>query len=378
MNHYISPMANKYVVKTLHGLEEVLAEEIVALGGDQVATENRAVTCEGDLEFGYRLNLELRTALNVLTPVKSGFTPNEQALYDLTRSVRWDTIFRRSKTFLIDMVCYSDRFRNTHFLALKCKDAIVDQFRDKYGERPSISKDADVKINVFIKDADCIISVDTSGASLFKRGYRYTRGAAPINEVLAAGLIKLAGWDVKTPLVDPMCGSGTFLMEAAMMARSQAPQTYRNNFTLMHLNDFDAETWERLRKECKARDTVETPPLLGMDIDRYMLENAQSNARQAGQSQIVWKHGDFFDWIPSGDPGMIIMNPPYDERMQLDDAIAFYKAIGDHFKQHCAGWKAWIISSHLKALKRVGLKPIRRIPVFNGPLDCRLVGFDLY
>ncbi len=367
-----------YVIKTFQGLEDVLAEEVQLLGGKNVRKGNRVVTCFGDQALGYRLNYELRTGLSVLTPLKSGRTPNEHAVYDLFRSIQWDRVFRINKTFLIDMVCYSDRFRNTHFLALKCKDAIVDQFREKYGRRPSISKCPDVKINVFIKDADCKISLDLSGASLFKRDYRYTRGIAPINEVLAAGLIKLAGWDEVSPFVDPMCGSGTFVMEAAMMARRQPAQFYRKNFSLMHLNNFSQNLWEKVVDEANSRIQDQHNSIIGRDRDPEVLKKAEMNAVRAMQKGIRFEQGDFFNWQPDDPPGVMIMNPPYDQRIDLEDAIAFYKDIGDHFKQHCKGWKAWIISSHLKALKRVGLKPIRRIPVHNGPLDCRLVGFDLY
>ncbi len=371
-------MAFKYLLKTLHGLEEVLAEEVRSMGGAEVKVERRAVSCEGDLALGYRMNLEVRTALCVLRPIKVGRTPNESRLYDLVRSIYWDQIFDVEKTFLIDMICYSDRFRNSHFLALKSKDAIVDQFRDRYGKRPSISKEPDVKINIFIKDDWCIISLDTSGASLFKRGYRYQRGSAPINEVLAAGLLKLSGWKPEIPLVDPMCGSGTFLMEAALMARQQPAQLYRRHFAFMHLNDFDEELWTRVLADARSKSRENATPMLGMDKNLRMLEVARSNATRAQQRSIDWMQQDFFTWKPQGTPGIMIFNPPYDERISLEDAIEFYQAIGDHLKQHCQGWKAWMISSHLKALKRVGLRPIRRIPVFNGPLDCRFIGFDLY
>ncbi|NND07363.1 MAG: class I SAM-dependent RNA methyltransferase [Saprospiraceae bacterium] len=371
-------MAIQYVVKTLFGLEGLLAHEVQALGGKQVKVENRAVSCQGDLALGYRLNLETRTALSVLRPIKSGHAPTESKLYDLVRSVYWDRIFTLDKTFLIDMVCYSDRFRNTHFLALKSKDAIVDQFRDRYGKRPSISKDPDIKINIFIRDDWCTISLDTSGATLFKRGYRYKRGTAPINEVLAAGLLKLSGWKKGVPLVDPMCGSGTFLMEAAMMASKKAAQSFRSDFSFMKLTDYDEQMWRVVKEAARAKECSVETAMLGIDKDQRVLDAAQTNAMRAGYDSIKWRRGDFFKWKPTGPPGMIIFNPPYDERIGLDDAILFYKQIGDHLKQHCNGWKAWIISSHLKAIKQLGLRPIRRIPVFNGPLDCRFVGFDLY
>ncbi len=199
-------MTDTFLVKTFFGLESVLAAEVLALGGLDVKEENRAVSCRGDLELCYRLNYHCRTAISVLRPVVEGLIRNEEDLYQLVQSVNWYEWFDIKKTFVVRVVCYSDLFRNSHFLALKSKDAIVDQFRDKFKRRPSISKEADIKIDVFIKNDKCIISLDTSGASLFKRGYRLKTGEAPINEVLAAGLIRLSGWQPNQSLVDPMCG----------------------------------------------------------------------------------------------------------------------------------------------------------------------------
>ncbi|NND35435.1 MAG: class I SAM-dependent RNA methyltransferase [Saprospiraceae bacterium] len=374
----MATLQRRFLVKTLFGLESVLADEIRSLGGSQVEEHNRAVSTVGDMDLCYSLNYQCRTALAVLMPLHEGTVPDEQALYDLVKQVPWWEYFSLDKTFIIDVVSYADQFTNSHFLALKCKDAIVDQFREKYNRRPSISKGADIKINVFIKGDHCIISLDTSGDSLFKRGYRLQTGRAPINEVLAAGLIYLSGWDQKTPLVDPMCGSGTIIMEAALMSSRVAPQKGRDHFSFMHLNSFERDRWMQIREKAHDAELSNTPSLIGRDLDRHTLNLAKSNAANAMITSIKWEKGDFFNYRPQSKNGVMIFNPPYDERMPLQDAITFYKQIGDVLKTHFTGWEAWIISSHLQAVKRVGLKPSRRIPLFNGPLECRFVHFEMY
>ncbi|MBK8504571.1 MAG: class I SAM-dependent RNA methyltransferase [Saprospiraceae bacterium] len=367
-----------YLIKTLQGLEEVLATEVRELGAIDVKIENRAVSARGDTNLGYRLNYLCRTALSVLKPIATGEIKNERHLYELMKTIKWYEWFTINKTFVIDVVCYSDLFMNSHFLAQKCKDAIVDQFRDRFGRRPSVQKDGDVKINVFIKGEDCIISIDTSGATLFKRGYRLETGPAPINEVLAAGLIYLSGWDRKLPLVDPMCGAGTIIMEAALMSRNIPAQYYRNDFAFMHLQDFDPDAWRAIKDQARPKPPVEVPILIGREINRHILNFAKANAEKAGLEGIIWEKGDFFNYVAQSKNGMLIFNPPYDARLALSDAIDFYSKIGDHFKKNFSGWQAWIISSHLQAIKRVGLKPSRKIPLFNGPLECRFVKFEMY
>ncbi|MCB0686613.1 MAG: class I SAM-dependent RNA methyltransferase [Saprospiraceae bacterium] len=368
----------QYLIKTLFGLESVLAQEIAMLGGEQIEIQNRAVATVGDKALGYRLVYQCRTALAVLTPIKTGVVQNEQQLYAIMHSISWDEVFMIDQTFFIDIVCYSDLFRNSHFLAQKCKDAIVDQFRDKYGRRPSISKDGAIKINVFIKADQVIISLDLAGAPLFKRGYRLETGPAPINEVLAAGLIQLSGWDRKMPLVDPMCGSGTIIMEAALLSRNIPSQYWRSDFSFMHLNNFDPGLWQNVKEDARPRLSGAVPQLIGRDINRHFLNLAKTNAAKAGIEGIQWEKGDFFNYLPQSKMGMLLFNPPYDTRLSLNDAIQFYSRIGDHLKTNFSGWVAWIISSHLQAIKRVGLKPTKKIPLYNGPLDCRFVQFEMY
>lgn len=359
-------------------MESILADEVRNLGGSEVKVENRAVSTQGDSGLGYRLNYLCRTALSILTPIGQGQIRNESQLYELIYSIRWFDIFSIDKTFFIDVVCYSDLFRNSHFLAQKCKDAIVDQFRDRYSRRPSIDKEGNVKINVFIKGDFAIVSLDLSGAPLFKRGYRLETGPAPINEVLAAGLIKLSEWDQKIPFVDPMCGSGTIVMEAALLSRNIPAQYWRHDFAFTHLNDFDPKLWTEIKDQARPKVQKETPVLIGRDINRHFLNLAKANAQKAGIEGILWEKGDFFKYVPQSKSGMLLFNPPYDARLSLKDSVDFYSQIGDHLKTSFSGWQAWIISSHLQAVKRVGLKPTKKIPLFNGPLDCRFVQFELY
>ena len=369
---------SRILVKTFQGLEAVLAQEIIALGGREIEVGNRAVHCKGDLRFEYRVNYESRTALSVLRPITAGRIFNEKHLYDLVYAIPWYKLFSINKTILVEAVCFSENFKHSHFVALKSKDAIVDQFRDRYRKRPSISKSPDIRVNIFIKGDQCTVSLNTSGDPLFKRGYRLKTGDAPLNEVLAAGLIKLSGWDQQTPLVDPMCGSGTLAIEAGMLATQKPAQQGRDHFSFQHFKDFDNSLWKQVKKEADDRESDWKGVIRGMDRDEGILRSARQNALNAGLRCIKFRSGDFFNWTPSGTPGMIIMNPPYDVRMPVQDTINFYAQIGSHFKTHTQGWKAFLISSHLQAIKRIGLKPGLKKTVFNGPLECRFVGFDLF
>ncbi len=375
---YKSDMVQTYLIKTFHGLEGVLSEELLSLGGKEIVQLNRAVSCKGNQEMAYRINYECRTALSVLLPIKSGRVSDEDELYQFVYDIEWYHHFTLEKSFWIDVTCFSNRFRNTLYVAQKCKDAVADRFRSKYHKRPSARKDSDLRINIYISDDECVVSLDLTGRPLFHRGYRIFKGEAPINEVLACGLLKLSGWVPDTVLVDPMCGSGTFLIEAALLGLNRPCQQLRSNFALMHYLDYNRRLWESIKDEADHEDRDIELSLLGMDIDRQMMRFARKNAMGIDLHMINWKSKDFFEWRPEEEAGCIIINPPYDERLSLEDAIEFYRRLGDHLKQNCAGWQAWIISSNLEALKHIGLKTSKRIKVFNGPLECRFVGIDLY
>ena len=366
------------VVKTFHGLERVLAQELLGLGVTEVEIQNRAVTCQADLLTCYRINYQAATAISVLLPVAQGTVRNEDELYDLIQTVPWYEYFEIRKTIFIKVVCYSDLFRNSHYLVLKSKDAVVDQFRNKYGRRPSVAKsNAQVKIDIFIKGMDAVVSIDTSGAALFKRGYRLRAGEAPINEVLAAGMVRLTQWTHDLPLLDPMCGSGTIPIEAVLSATGRPVQFLRTEFGFQHLINYQRSIWRQVIKE----DLLMSRPDLkvyGQDISREMIHIARNNALEAGIDQIQWRTKDFFKTRPKQSSGILIINPPYDQRIALSDAVAFYRQLGDHLKWNWQGWKAFVISSHLQAVKHIGLKPMLKRTLYNGPLECRWIGFDIY
>jgi len=271
-------------------------------------------------------------------------------------------------------------FTNTLFVAQKAKDAIADRFRTIYGSRPSVDLDnPDLRINIHLQKELCTVSLDSSGHSLHKRGYRKRTWEAPISEVLAAGLIRLSGWDREAPLYDPMCGSGTIPMEAAMLASSTPAGYFRQEFGFMKWRDFDSTLWDRVKTEANERIRPVTVPIHGSDSARQAIHAAKINIRKTHLGpDIQIQVANFHATKPPFETGLMLMNPPYDERIQLDDGIAFYRSLGDTLKHLYSGWQAWIISSDLKALKFFGLKPARKIPLFNGPLECRFVKFDLY
>ncbi len=367
-----------FTAKTMQGLEEVLAKELEDLGARGIEIGNRAVTFQGNQKLAYKAILGARTALTVLSPINGGVVRNEDDLYQLVQETEWFSIFDVKKTIYVNMVCYSTLFRNTHYLALRVKDAIVDQFRAKVHRRPSVSKTPDVKIDIFIRQDQCTISLDLVGRPLFKRGYRLERGSAPLNEVLAAGLLHLLGWDASQPLVDPMCGSGTIPIEAYLMAQNIHPQFLRDDFSFQHLQNYRNKLFRETKEELRSLERNAAVKISGFDIDAKMVRRARGNALNCGLQHISWKKKDFFSWVPKGPPGVVLFNPPYDERLSLEDATAFYTDIGDHLKGHFAGWKAFVISSHLQAIKRIGLRPFIKKTLYNGPLECRWVGFDLY
>jgi putative N6-adenine-specific DNA methylase len=272
-------------------------------------------------------------------------------------------------------------FTNSQFVAQKTKDAIVDRFREKTGKRPSVDLDNPVlRINVHLFKNTCTVSLDSSGQSLHKRGYRKQTGIAPLNEVLAAGLVKLSGWDMKKPLLDPMCGSGTILIEAAMLASGIPSGYFRNEYGFMKWKDFDVALWEHVKSQ--AQENIKHPEdlrIVGFDKSVMTLKKAVENVGFAGLDHLIYlKRVAFEDSVPPSAEGVIIMNPPYDERIQLEDSVAFYKMIGNVLKRKYNRYKAWVISSDLEAIKFIGLKPSKKFKVFNGPLECRFVGFDLY
>ena len=372
---------NLMIAKTVSGLEPILKAELDAIGALNAEVMNRSVSFEGDKACMYRANYLCSTALRILLPVHVFEINAQEDLYREIKEFPWEDHLDSDSTLAIDAVISYTVFTNSQFVAQKAKDAIVDRFREKFGKRPSVDLDnPTLRINVHLFKDTCTVSLDSSGQSLHKRGYRKQTGIAPLNEVLAAGLIRLSGWDKKKPLLDPMCGSGTILIEAAMLASGMPSGYFRSDYGFFKWKDFDQALWEKVKSEAGA--LVKAPEdfrIVGFDKSVMSLKRAVENVGFAGLDRAIYlKRAAFEDSIPPSAEGIIIMNPPYDERIELDDSVEFYKMIGNVLKRKYSGYKAWVISSDLEAIKFIGLKPSKKYKVFNGPLECRFLGFDLY
>lgn len=371
----------KIVARTLVGLEEVLAKEIKELGGEDVEIFNRAVEYKGDMRLLYASNLWLRTAIDVLLPLSKFTANNEEELYDKIQRINWSNYITSEKTFSIVPIVHSSYFNHSHYAALKVKDAIVDQLREKKGRRPNVNtENPDVKIMLRISENKCSVLLNSSGDSLFKRGYRTYGGAAPINEVLAAGIIALTGWDAKTPFVDPMCGSGTFVIEAAMKARNIAPSINRDEFGFMNWLDYREDIWKAIYKEAEYCIEENDVPIFGFDKSRQTVRIAEMNAESipALKGAIQFEMKDFFKSSKPTEKGILVTNPPYEVRIKTNNIEMFYEFIGNTLKHKWVGYDAWIISSNMQALKRLGLSAKKKITLFNAQLESKLVYLPLY
>ncbi len=382
----------KMVAKTMVNLEEVLADELRALGAENVTVGARAVEFEGDMRLLYRANYCCRTALAILKPFAEFDANDDQELYDQVYKIRWEKILDVDGTFMIDSTTSGEVFTHSYYAALKTKDAIVDRFRRNFGKRPNIdTEQPDYKFNLHIRDNHVTLLMNASGDSLHKRGYRQGVGVAPINEVLAAGLLKLAGWDqaVKqsndqaiTNFYDPMCGSGTMLIEAAMMANNIPAQYYRNRFGFMRWKEFNLGEWKSVKNEedRKIGAFDFEGEIWGNDIDEQVIAQCEKNLEYTKLHKDVILHiGDFADQEPPEGQTLIVTNPPYGERIKVEDLNAMYEKLGDTFKQkYGADCDVWLITSDFEAMKHIGLHPSKKIPVQNGSLDCRFLHFELY
>ena len=369
-----------YTAKTVAGLEDLLKSELDALGAQHTVILKRAVTFKGDKELLYRANYACRTALRILHPVLTFELLKQEDLYRNVFDYPWENWLEPHQTLAVDAVNSTSVFTNTQYISLKTKDAIVDRFRDRTGSRPSVSLDnPDLRINVHIYKETCTVSLDSSGSSLHKRGYRKHQGAAPLSEVLAAGLVMLSGWDKNSLFYDPMCGSGTLLIEAAMAAKGIPAGYFRDDFGFMKWVDYDADLWFSVKEKEDSLIIRNPVPIFGSDISRRVIEIARENLDFANLLEDVsLKTSSFEDAEPPGLKGTIVCNPPYDERLELDDVTEFYKSIGNVLKRKYKDYQAWFISSDLKALKFIGLRPSKKIILYNGPLECRFVKFELY
>ncbi len=370
----------KMIAKTLFGFEEILAAELRNIGAQKVETGVRMVSFYGDKGFMYKANIALRTALKILKPIKEFKVYNEQSLYKGIQSIDWTDYISNNKTFVIDTTVNSEIFNHSQFVALKTKDAIVDQFRDLTGQRPSIDKDyPDLRINIHIQKETCSVSLDTSGSSLHHRGYRTATNIAPINEVLAAGMLLLSGWDGQCDFLDPMCGSGTILAEAAMIACNIPANINRKEFAFEKWDDWDNDLFDKVTDSLlkKTRDFHYT--IKGYDKAPSAIAKAKDNVKNANLDEYIGiSHQNFF-LTKKETKGKLFMvfNPPYGERLDID-LERFYREIGDTFKQNYPNTEAWFITANLEALKFVGLKPSRKIKLFNGKLEARLVKYEIY
>ena len=369
----------RLVAKTSSGLEQVLADEINAIGGQNITLGNRAVFYEGDLKIIYKSNYLLRTALRVLKEIEFFNFKNVDQFYLKCKGIEWVQYFGVDQTFVIhSTVGNSKEFTNSMFASLKAKDAIADYFRNKLGKRPNVdTENPEIVIDLHVHGDTCTISLDSSGESLHKRGYRINQGEAPLNEVLAAGMIKLTGWSGNSDFLDPMCGSGTLPIEAAMIAYNIPAGKFRKNYAFENWHDFDQLLLDEIKKATEKREFRHQ--IFASDISGSNLLNAQTNARRALVfNKIKFQISDFKDLKTDLQNGIIIINPPYGERLKERDLNELYGMIGERLKHQFAGNNAWILSSSVESFKFVGLKPEVRLDLFNGSLKCKFNNYKLF
>jgi len=373
---------HRFFATAAKGVEPVLAGELRALGMRDVVEETGGVRFFGELEAAYRANLWLRTANRVLMTLREFNCPSEQALYDGVRKIDWRRHLTSKMTLAVDANVRSSTMKHSKYAALKTKDAIVDQLREKTGSRPSVDlENPDLRINVHIDRNHCTLSLDTSDESLHKRGYRTAGLEAPLKETLAAALVCFTEWDMKSPFIDPMCGSGTIVIEAALKAANIAPGLIRKTFGFQQWLNFDKNLWDSLVNQAEGlRKPKPQAPIRGYDISGKAISAAMENARAATVGPFVpFIRKDIKDLEPPPGPGVIIVNPPYGERLgQKQELEPFYKTIGDVFKQKCKGYSGFVFTGNLELAKHIGLKASRRIVLFNGPIESRLLKYELY
>ncbi len=369
----------KIIAKTFQGLEEVLAKEIISLGADNVEIGRRMVSFTGDKEMLYKANFCLRTAVKVLKPIKEFKATDADEVYEVVKRMEWSEYIDCSKTFLVDSVVFSEKFRHSKFVAYRVKDAIADYFRAKTGERPNVSiTNPDLRINVHIAEDEVTISLDSSGESLHRRGYRTDSVAAPLNEVLAAGIIMLTGWDGECDLIDPMCGSGTILIEAGLIARNIYPGVFRKEFAFEKWNDFDEELFDAIYND-DSQEREFDHKIYGYDINRKAVSSTLENVRSAGLADVVEvEQRDFYEFEQPLDKAVMITNPPYGERITTDDILGLYEAIGERLKHAFVGNDAWVLSYHDECFAKIGMRPSTKYALFNGALECELRKYQIF
>lgn len=372
-------MKFEMIAKTFLGLEEVLAEELIALGANDVQIQRRAVSFSGDQAMLYKANLHCRTASRILKPILTFKASNADEVYEEVKKVKWELYLTPQSTFAIDSTVYSDQFRHSKYVTYRVKDAIADYFNERYDRRPTVSvANPQLTLNIHIAQQQCTLSLDSSGESLHKRGYRTEQTEAPINEALAAGMLLMAGWDGQCDFMDPMCGSGTLLIEAAMIALNIPPGIYRKEFAFERWNDFDEELFDILyNDDSYERDFTHT--IYGSDISPRAIKIAEENVRAAGLTKYIkLKILPLQKLNPPTGKCLIVTNPPYGERITSNNLFKLYEDIGSMLKHKFAGSTAWVISSHEECLQRIGLKPSKKIKLLNGALQCLYCQYELF
>lgn len=368
------------IAKTQQGLEPLLEKELQELGAQNTQRLKRAVSFEGDKRLLYKVNLHSRLALKILLPFYSFKARNDRELYDAIGSIDWSTFLDVNGSLAIDGLLRSDYFNHSQYIALKAKDAIVDQFRSKFNKRPNVDiVNPDLRLNLHIFQDSATLSLDSSNDSLHRRGYREDANKAPLNEVTAAAIVKMTGWNGSEALMDGMCGSGTILIEAAMMAKNIPANYLRKRFGFQSWLDYDHKLWQEVKQEGKAGIKDIRLIINGSDISWDTLQIAKSNVEKAGLTGVIkLDKTPFENLTPNAERGYLIMNPPYGERLALEEANAFYKMIGDKFKKDFSGWQAWVLSSNQEAMKSIRLKTSQRLLVYNGPLECKFHQYEMY
>lgn len=367
------------IAKTFQGLEEVLAKELVELGANNVQIGRRMVSFTGDKAMMYKANFHLRTAVRILKPFLHFKAANADEVYDFVKSVNWEQYLDATSTFSVDSVVYSDVFRHSKFVAYRVKDAIADYFNEKLGERPSVRlNNPDLIFHIHIAGEDCTLAFDSSGESLHRRGYRVETGRAPINEVLAAGMIMLTGWHGECDFIDPMCGSGTLPIEAALIARNIAPGVYRQGYAFEKWKDYDSALFKSIYEDDSAEREFEHK-IYGYDVDGRMVACARRNVKSAMMNDFIEiECRDIKDFEEPASPAIMVVNPPYGERLVPEKLLQVYKDLGTRLKHAFQGNEAWVISNNYDCFDQIGLKASARIPLYNGDLDCEFRKYELF
>lgn len=367
------------IAKTFMGLEPVLAKELTQMGANNVQIGRRMVSFTGNKEMMYRANFQLHTAIRILKPIAHFKARSADDVYNEVMKIDWKTYLDLDKTFAVDSVVFSEEFRHSKFVSYKVKDAIVDQFRENTGRRPNISvSNPDIRLNMHIAEDQCTLSLDSSGESLHRRGYRQEAVEAPLNEVLAAGMILMTGWHGECDFIDPMCGSGTLPIEAALIARNMAPGLFRKEYAFEKWPDYDADLFDAIYNDDSQEREFEHH-IYGYDIDMKAVNTARMNVKAAGLTKdITIEEADFKDFQQPKEKSIIIMNPPYGERISTPNLLGTYKMIGERLKHQFLNGDAWVLSYREECFEQIGLKPSIKIPVYNGSLECEFRKYQIF